>query len=307
MAKIAFIGLGNMGAGMAANLAKAGHEVRTFDLSAAAQDRARAAGCRPCASAREAAAGVEAAITMLPADEHVFGVSQDVMASAPNGALLIDCSTISVDTARAVAASAARAGFDMVDAPVSGGVAAAQAGALTFMVGGGAEAFARAKPLLEQMGKAVIHAGGPGAGQAAKICNNMLLGVSMIATCEAFLLAQRLGLDAQTFFDISSKASGQNWSMTSYCPVPGPVPSAPSNRGYAAGFATAMMLKDLKLAQRAAQSANAPAPMGAQAEALYALFAANGGAGRDFSGIIEFLAGRGAQAAQDSKALEHEV
>ena len=291
MSKIAFIGLGNMGAGMAANLAKAGHEVRTFDLSPAAQDRARQAGCRPAASAREAAAGVDAAITMLPADEHVFGVYQDLLASAPAGALLIDCSTIAVDTARAVAASAARAGFAMVDAPVSGGVAAAQAGTLTFMVGGGEEAFARARSVLEQMGKAVIHAGGPGAGQAAKICNNMLLGISMIATCEAFLLAQKLGLDPQKFFDISSKASGQNWSMTSYCPVPGPVPAAPSNRGYAPGFAAAMMLKDLKLAQRAAAGAGAATPMGAQAEALYALFAANGGAGRDFSGIIEFLAG----------------
>lgn len=291
MSKVAFIGLGNMGAGMAANLARAGHEVRTFDLSAAAQDRAREAGCRPAASAREAAANVDAAITMLPADEHVFGVSQDLLASAPAGALLIDCSTISVDTARAVAASAARAGFEMVDAPVSGGVAAAQAGALTFMVGGSEEGFARARPLLEVMGKAVIHAGGAGAGQAAKICNNMLLGVSMIATCEAFLLAQKLGLDPQKFFDISSKASGQSWSMTSYCPVPGPVPGAPSNRGYAPGFAAAMMLKDLKLAQRAAASAGAATPMGAQAEALYALFAANGGAGRDFSGIIQFLEG----------------
>jgi len=292
MPSIAFIGLGNMGAGMAANLAKAGHDVRAFDLSAAAQERAKEAGCKAAASVREAASGASVAITMLPADDHVYGVTQDLLAALPSGALLIDCSTISVDTARAVAAAAARAGFEAVDAPVSGGMAAAQAGGLTFMVGGAATAFERARPYLESMGKAVIHAGGPGAGQAAKICNNMLLGISMIATCEAFILAEKLGLDAQTFFDISSKASGQCWSMTSYCPVPGPVPTAPSNRDYAPGFAAAMMLKDLKLAQRAAAGSGAATPLGAQAEALYALFAANGGAQKDFSGIIQFLAGR---------------
>lgn len=292
MTSIAFIGLGNMGAGMAANLAKAGHDVRAFDLSAAAQERAKEAGCKAAASVREAASGAAIAITMLPADDHVFGVTQDLLASAPAGALLIDCSTISVDTARSVAATASRAGFEVVDAPVSGGVAAAQAGTLTFMVGGSPAAFAKAQPYLETMGKSVIHAGGPGAGQAAKICNNMLLGISMIATCEAFLLAEKLGLDAQKFFEISSKASGQCWSMTSYCPVPGPVPTAPSNRGYEPGFAAAMMLKDLKLAQRAAAAAGAATPLGAQAEALYALFNANGGANADFSGIIEFLAGR---------------
>lgn len=295
MTSIAFVGLGNMGAGMAANLAKAGHDVRAFDLSAAALERAKEAGCKAATSVREAAAGAEACITMLPADEHVFGVFQDLAGAAPAGALLIDCSTISVDTARAVAQAAQRAGFEAVDAPVSGGVAAAQAGSLTFMVGGTQEGFARAKPLLEIMGKSVIHAGGHGAGQAAKICNNMLLGVSMIGVCEAFLLAQKLGLDPQTFFDISSKASGQCWSMTSYCPVPGPVPTAPSNRDYQPGFATAMMLKDLKLAQRAAISVGAATPLGAQAEMLYALFAANDGAERDFSGIIEFLSGKAAQ------------
>lgn len=292
MSRIAFVGLGNMGAGMAANLAKHGHDVRVFDLSNAAMERAREAGCKPAASVRDAMSAGEAALTMLPADEHVFGVYQDLFASAPPGAVLIDCSTISVDTARAVAASAAKAGFDMVDAPVSGGVAAAQGGSLTFMVGGSEGAFARAAPLLECMGKAVIHAGGPGAGQAAKICNNMLLGISMIGVCEAFVLAEKLGLDAQKFYEISSKSSGQCWSLSSYCPAPGPVPTAPSNSGYAPGFATAMMLKDLKLAQRAALASGAATPMGAAAEALYALFAANGGAGRDFSGIIEFLAGK---------------
>ncbi len=292
MSRIAFVGLGNMGAGMAANLAKHGHDVRVFDLSNAAMERAREAGCKPAASVRDAMSAGEAALTMLPADEHVFGVYQDLFASAPPGALLIDCSTISVDTARAVAASAAKAGFDMVDAPVSGGVAAAQGASLTFMVGGSEGAFARAAPVLECMGKAVIHAGGPGAGQAAKICNNMLLGISMIGVCEAFVLAEKLGLDAQKFYEISSKSSGQCWSLSSYCPAPGPVPTAPSNSGYAPGFATAMMLKDLKLAQRAALASGAATPLGAAAEALYALFAANGGAGRDFSGIIEFLAGK---------------
>lgn len=291
MSRIAFIGLGNMGAGMAANLAKHGHDVHVFDLSVSAMERAREAGCKPSSSVRDAIAGGEAALTMLPADEHVFGVYQDLFASAQPGTLLIDCSTISVDTARAVAASAGRAGFDMVDAPVSGGVAAAQAGSLTFMVGGSDGAFVRAAPVLECMGKAVIHAGAAGAGQAAKICNNMLLGISMIGVCEAFVLAEKLGLDAQKFYEISSKSSGQCWSLSSYCPAPGPVPASPSNHGYAPGFATAMMLKDLKLAQRAAIATGAATPLGASAEALYALFAANGGAGRDFSAMIEFLAG----------------
>lgn len=291
MSRIAFIGLGNMGAGMAANLARHGHDVRVFDLSTAAMERARDAGCKPVSSARDAMDGSEAAVTMLPADNHVFGVYQDLFASAAPGTLLIDCSTISVDTARAVSASAAKAGFEMVDAPVSGGVAAAQAAGLTFMVGGSDAAFARAAPLLECMGKAVIHAGAAGAGQAAKICNNMLLGISMIGVCEAFVLAQKLGLDAQKFYEISSKSSGQCWSLSSYCPAPGPVPTAPSNFGYAPGFATAMMLKDLKLAKAAALASGAATPLGASAEALYALFAANGGAGRDFSAIIEFLAG----------------
>jgi 3-hydroxyisobutyrate dehydrogenase len=293
MSTVGFIGLGNMGSGMAANLAKAGHQVRAFDLSPAALDKAREAGCTPVPSAADAASGAAVVVTMLPADRHVDTVyNADVFPSAPQGALFIDCSTISVDAARKVVGEATAKGFAMVDAPVSGGVAAAAGGTLTFMVGGAQSAFEAAQPYLAHLGKAVIHAGGAGAGQAAKICNNMLLGVSMIATCEAFVLAQKLGLDAQTFFEISSKASGQSWSMTSYCPAPGPVPTAPSNRGYAPGFATAMMLKDLKLAQAAAASAGASTPMGAAAEALYALYAANGGNDMDFSGIIQMLAGK---------------
>jgi 3-hydroxyisobutyrate dehydrogenase len=295
MATVGFIGLGNMGGPMAANLAKAGHTVIAFDLSAAARARAQDAGCRPADTIAATVADIDAVVTMLPADAHVASAylsEGGVCAHAPVGAVLIDCSTISVDAARHTAQAAAAQGFAFVDAPVSGGVAAAASASLTFMVGGAPAAFSRARPFLEAMGKAVIHAGDAGAGQAAKICNNMLLGVSMIATAEAFALAEKLGLDAQTFFDISSKASGQCWSMTSYCPAPGPVPTAPSNRGYAPGFAAAMMLKDLKLAQAAAASAGAAAPMGAQAEALYQLYAANGGAEKDFSGIIELLKGR---------------
>ncbi len=292
MSRIAFIGLGNMGGGMAANLVRVGHQVAAFDLSAAALDRAAAAGCIPAASAAAAAAGVDAIITMLPAGEHVRSVyAEAVFPAATPDTLLLDCSTIDVESARAVNAHAAAAGFAMVDAPVSGGIAAADAGTLTFMVGGAADAFARAEPVLQAMGKTIVHAGGAGAGQAAKICNNMLLGASMVATAEAFVLAGKLGLDPQTFFDISSKASGQCWSMTSYCPVPGPVPTAPSNRDYAGGFAAALMLKDLKLAMAAASAAGAPVPMGAQAETLYQAFAGLGGAGLDFSAIIKLLDG----------------
>lgn len=292
---IAFLGLGNMGGPMAVNLIKTGASVRVFDLSEAARGRAAQAGAQAATTIAEAVAGAEIVVSMLPADAHVreaYLGADGVCAHAPKGALLIDCSTISVDAARAVSAGAHAQGFAFVDAPVSGGVAAAAGASLTFMVGGAEEAFARAQPVLAAMGKAVIHAGGAGAGQAAKICNNMLLGVTMIATCEAFALAEKLGLDAQTFFDISSKASGQSWSMTSYCPAPGPVPTAPSNRDYAPGFATAMMLKDLKLAQAAAASAGASTPMGAQAEALYQLYASNGGAEKDFSGILLMLKGR---------------
>jgi 3-hydroxyisobutyrate dehydrogenase len=292
MTIIAFIGVGNMGGGMAANLAKAGHEVRAFDLSAEAVARAVGNGCVAAASAAAAADGADAIVTMLPAGSHVASAYGDTLfAAASQHAILIDCSTIDVATARQVGETAAEKGLMMVDAPVSGGTAAADAGTLTFMVGGPDAAFAAARPILEKMGKAVIHAGGPGTGQAAKICNNMILGATMVATAEAFVLAEKLGLDAQTFFDISSKASGQSWSMTSYCPVPGPVPTSPANRDYQGGFASALMLKDLKLALAAATAAGASVPMGAQAESLYQMFANNGGGGQDFSAIVKFLRG----------------
>lgn len=290
MARIAFIGLGNMGGGMAANLVKAGHEVRAFDLSEAAMEKAEKSGCIRAASAEEAVRDAEAVITMLPAGKHVRDVYEgSVIGKAPTTAILIDCSTIDVTTAREEIAKAKAAGYSMVDAPVSGGIAAADAGTLTFMVGGGKEAFESAEPFLQVMGKAVIHAGSPGAGQAAKICNNMLLGATMIATCEAFALAQKLGLDPQTFFNISSQASGQNWSMTSYCPVPGVGPVTPADRDYEGGFASALMLKDLRLAMEAAQDVNAYTPMGSHAEELYARFAERGGAGKDFSAIIKMI------------------
>jgi len=290
VARVAFIGLGNMGGGMAANLAKAGHDVHAFDLSSDAMDRAAAKGCTPAASPADALAGAEAVVTMLPAGRHVADVYRTaVLLSAPKTAILMDCSTIDVATAKVVAAEASAAGFTMVDAPVSGGIAAADAGTLTFMVGGSDEGFAAAKPYLDVMGKAVIHAGDAGAGQAAKICNNMLLGATMAATCEAFVLAQKLGLDLQTFYDISSKASGQSWSMTSYCPVPGVGPETPADRDYEGGFATALMLKDMKLAMEAAQSVGAYVPMGGEAEELYQRFADRGGAGKDFSALIKMI------------------
>ncbi|HEX8064798.1 MAG TPA: 3-hydroxyisobutyrate dehydrogenase [Allosphingosinicella sp.] len=291
MARIAFIGLGNMGGGMAANLVNAGHEVRAFDLSEAALAKAEANGCGRAASAAEAVADAEAVVTMLPAGKHVRDVYETaVIGTAPASALLIDCSTIDVATAREEIAKAEAAGYAMVDAPVSGGIAAADAGTLTFMVGGSAEAFDRAREILEKMGKAVIHAGGPGSGQAAKICNNMLLGASMVATCETFVLARKLGLDPQTFFDIASKASGQCWSMTTYCPVRGVGPVTPADRDYEGGFAAALMLKDLRLAMEAAQSVDSYTPMGAAAEELYTRFAeALGGGGKDFSGIIKMI------------------
>ncbi|MFM2236955.1 MAG: hypothetical protein RL209_989 [Pseudomonadota bacterium] len=288
--KIAFIGLGNMGGGMAANLVKAGHRVNAFDLSADALARAQENGCATFTSVRDAVDGVDAVVSMLPNGTIVDSVFEnDVLGHAPTGAVLLDCSTIDVDTARKVTADAVAAGYDMVDAPVSGGIAAANGGTLTFMVGGTNTAFARAEPILSAMGKAVIHAGASGAGQAAKICNNMLLGASMIATCETFAMAEKLGLDLQTFYDISSKASGQNWSMTSYCPVPGVGPTSPADNDYQGGFATALMLKDLKLAMEAAQSVNANVPMGARAAELYAQFDAAGKGGMDFSAIIKSL------------------
>lgn len=288
--KIAVIGLGNMGGGMAANLAKAGHDVNAFDLSPDALARAKDNGCTPFQSVREAVAGVDAVVSMLPNGAIVENVyTTDVLGHAPTAALLLDCSTIDVATARKVEDAASAAGYAMVDAPVSGGIAAANGGTLTFMVGGSDDAFARAEPILSAMGKAVIHAGDAGAGQAAKICNNMILGATMVATCEAFKLAERLGLDLQTFYDISSKASGQSWSMTSYCPVPGVGPQSPADNDYQGGFATALMLKDLKLAMEAAQTAGSDTPMGLRARELYEAFDAAGNGGLDFSAIIRTL------------------
>ena len=290
--KIAFIGLGNMGGGMAANLVKAGHEVRAFDLSQEALDAAKANGCETFTDASEAVAGVEAVVTMLPNGAIVKSVYEgSVIGKAPDGAVFIDCSTIDVATARQVIKRSIDAGYDMVDAPVSGGIAAANGGTLTFMVGGTEKGFSRAEPILQAMGKAVIHAGAAGNGQAAKICNNMLLAIHMIGTCEAFTMAQKLGLDPQTFYDISSVSSGQCWSMTSYCPVPGVGPQSPSDNSYQGGFATALMLKDLKLAMEAADSAEAAVPMGARATALYADFDGAGNGGLDFSAIIKTLGG----------------
>ncbi|HSM54410.1 MAG TPA: 3-hydroxyisobutyrate dehydrogenase [Erythrobacter sp.] len=287
--KIAFIGLGNMGGGMAANLVKAGHEVRAFDLSEAAVAAAREHGCAMYASAAEACDGADAVVTMLPNGAIVKAVyTNDVIGKAPAGAVLLDCSTIDVATAREVISLAEAAGYDMVDAPVSGGIVAANAGTLTFMVGGTDSAFKRAEPILQAMGKAVIHAGAAGNGQAAKICNNMLLGIHMIGTCEAFAMAQKLGLDPQTFYDISSVSSGQNWSMTSYCPVPGVGPTTPADNNYQGGFATALMLKDLKLAMEAAASSGASTPLGKHAQELYEAFSAENG-GLDFSAIIKTL------------------
>jgi 3-hydroxyisobutyrate dehydrogenase len=290
MAKIAFIGLGHMGGGMAPNLAKAGHEVRAFDLVPEAVEKAAAAGCSAAPSAAEAVKDADVVITMLPAAKHVRAVFEnDVAPNAKPGALLIDCSTIDVASAREVGEAMKAKGFDFIDAPVSGGIAAAAAGILALMVGGTDEQFERAKSFLEPMAKAVIHAGQLGAGQAAKICNNMILGATMIVTCEAFALAQKLGLDPQVFFDISSKASGQSWSMTSYAPVPGVGPETPADHDYEGGFAAALMLKDLKLADEAAKSVGAYTPMGGEAEELYQRFVDRGGGSKDFSGIIKMI------------------
>lgn len=296
MAKVGFIGLGNMGGPMAANLLKAGHSAKGFDLSREALERFAAAGGETAASVQDCAGGVDAVVTMLPAGAHVRGVylgEDGILAVADKGTLFIDSSTIDVDSARTVAEAASKAGMDMIDAPVSGGVGGAEAGTLTFMVGGPEAAFERAGPMLEVMGKTIVHAGGAGNGQAAKICNNMILGISMIGVCEAFVLAEKLGLDHQKLFDISSTASGQCWSLTTYCPVPGPVPTSPANRDYQPGFTAGMMLKDLRLAQEAAQSADASTPLGAQAAAIYSLFSAAGESGTDFSGVIKMLRGVG--------------
>ncbi len=293
MAKIAFIGLGNMGGPMAANLVKAQHQVMAFDLTAAAVDAAVDKGAKKVGSAAEAVKGAEVVVTMLPAGKHVREVyEKDVLPNVAKGTLLIDCSTIDVDSARHVGALAQKAGLEMIDAPVSGGVGGATAGTLTFMVGGSDAAFAKAKPILEKMGKNIVHAGASGNGQAAKICNNMILGVSMIAVSEGFMLAKRLGLDAQKLFDVASTSSGQCWSLTNYCPVPGPVPTSPANRDYQAGFTAAMMLKDLMLAQQAANAAGASTPLGAEAAQLFNLFVNSGNGAKDFSGIIRMLDGK---------------
>jgi 3-hydroxyisobutyrate dehydrogenase len=294
MATIGFIGLGNMGAPMAANLLKAGHRVTGFDLVAGSFKAMTERGGRAAATAPEAAAAGEIVITMLPAGPQVRQVylgPDGVIARAQKGALLIDCSTIDVETARAVAAAAAESGLQMLDAPVSGGVIGAEAATLTFMVGGEAAAFARGEPVLKQMGRNIIHAGPSGAGQTAKICNNMMLAVSMIGVCEGFALAEKLGLSTQTLFDICSTSTSQCWAMTGYCPAPGPVPAAPSNRGYAAGFTAANMLKDLRLSQQAAGATGAATPLGAAAANLYQLFVDGGAGGLDFSGIMRLLRG----------------
>ena len=294
MARIGFIGLGNMGLPMAQNLIKAGHQVEGVDVSQAATDKLKGAGGAVAETAKIAAARADVVITMLPAGQHVREVylgPGGIIENANAGTLLIDCSTIDVETARAVAAAAEAKGLLMLDAPVSGGVGGATAATLTFMVGGSERAYERALSILQQMGKTIVHAGGSGNGQAAKICNNMILGISMIAVCEGFVLAEKLGLDKQKLFDIASKSSGSCWSMVNYCPVPGPVPTSPANRDYQAGFTAAMMLKDLALAQEAANAARVATPLGAEAAALYRLYVGQGQAGKDFSGIVNFIRG----------------
>ncbi|MBF9233352.1 3-hydroxyisobutyrate dehydrogenase [Microvirga alba] len=292
MTTIAFIGLGHMGGPMAANLVKAGHNVIGFDLVPASCDQARADGVTVAGSAGAAVKEADVIITMLPAGKHVLSVWTDILPQVKPSSLLIDCSTIDVDSARKAHAMARDLGLQSLDAPVSGGVGGAKGATLTFMAGGSNEAFARAEPVLSQMGKKVVHCGEAGAGQAAKICNNMILGISMIGVAEAFVLAEKLGLSHQALFDVASTASGQCWSLTTYCPVPGPVPTSPANNGYKPGFAAALMLKDLRLAQEAALSSGAATPLGAEAAQLYALFNGAGHEGDDFSGIINFLRGQ---------------
>jgi 3-hydroxyisobutyrate dehydrogenase len=292
MARIAFIGLGNMGNPMAANLVKAGHEVVGFDLVAENLKKAAEGGVKTASDAASAVGDADVVVTMLPAGKHVLSVYGDIAAKAKAGTLFIDSSTIDVDSARKAHQIAAEAGMLSIDAPVSGGVGGAEAGTLTFMAGGSADAFAKAEPILEPMAGKVVHCGDGGSGQAAKICNNMILGISMIGVGEAFVLAEKLGLSHQALFDVASTSSGQCWSLTTYCPVPGPVPNSPANRDYKPGFAAGLMLKDLRLAQEAAQSAGASTPLGAEAAQLYGLFNAFGNADRDFSGIIEFLRGK---------------
>lgn len=294
MAKIGFIGLGNMGLPMAKNLVAAGHAVAGFDLAAASLEAAAAAGIATAGSAAEAVQGAEVIVSMLPAGQHVRAVytgDGGVIAAAESGALVIDSSTIDVAAAREVSQAAEAAGLEMLDAPVSGGIAGAEAGTLTFMVGGSDQAFARAKPFLEVMGKNVIHAGGPGNGQAAKVCNNMILGISMIALSEAFTLAEALGLGHRKLFEISSKASGSCWAMLNHLPVPGIVETSAANRDYKPGFSAAMMQKDLKLSQAAADQAGVATPLGAEAAALYTLFVNGGNEGLDYSAIVKLIKG----------------
>jgi len=286
MARIGFIGLGNMGLPMALNLRKAGHEVTGFDVAPPAREAAAAAGIAVANSAGEAAAA-EVVVTMLPNGGLVLEVYEKILAAAPARALLIDSSTIDVASARTAHERAGEKNFLSVDAPVSGGIGGAAAGTLTFMAGGTAEAFAAAEPVLGAMGKRIVHCGPAGAGQAAKICNNMILGISMIGVCEAFVLAEKIGLSAQALFDVASTSSGQCWSLTSYCPVPGPVPGSPANNAYKPGFAAALMLKDLQLSQDAAQAGGARTALGAHAAEIYRRFVEEGGGGKDFSGIIE--------------------
>ncbi len=286
---IGFIGLGHMGGPMAANLVKAGHAVNGFDLSQPLLDEASSKGVTACDSLAEAVAGVDTVITMLPAGKHVLSVWQELLVMVPSGTLLIDCSTIDIDSARMAHDLAAGKGCPSLDAPVSGGTGGAAAGTLTFMIGGEQAVFSKSQPVFEAMGKRIIHCGDATAGQAAKICNNMILGISMIAVGEAFVLGEKLGLSHQALYDVASVSSGQCWSLTTYCPVPGPVPTSPANNDYKPGFAGALMLKDLKLSQEAAQSAGAITPLGAKAAELYTLFNELGNADKDFSGIIDML------------------
>jgi 3-hydroxyisobutyrate dehydrogenase len=292
MADIGFIGLGHMGAPMARNLLKAGHRLSVFDVSPSALESLAEAGATPASGVADAARDKQIVITMLPSGREsrdVYMGPAGLIASAAKGSLLIDCSTIDVATARDIHGAAAQADVDCLDAPVSGGVAGAAAAALTFMVGGSDTAFARGEPIFKAMGKTAVHTGGPGNGQAAKICNNLILGISMIGVSEAFVLAEKLGLPAAILFEVASRASGQCWSLTSYCPVPGPVPSSPANNGYRPGFSAAMMLKDLKLAGEAAKTSGAGTPLGAAATSLYERYVATGKGSLDFSGIIEWL------------------
>ncbi|HWX60548.1 3-hydroxyisobutyrate dehydrogenase [Bradyrhizobium sp.] len=289
MARIAFIGLGNMGGPMAANLVKAGEKLVAFDLVDASRNQAKSDGAEIADTATAAAKGAEVIVTMLPAGRHVLAVWNEVVPVMAKGALIIDCSTIDVESAKQAHALAERHGMASVDAPVSGGTGGAKAATLTFMCGGDEKSFAAAKPVLERMGKRIVHCGGAGAGQAAKICNNMILGISMIAVSEAFALAEKLGLSHQALFEVASTSSGQCWSLTSYCPVPGPVPTSPANNDYKPGFASALMVKDLTLAQDAAKAAGAATPLGKHAQEIYRAFDADGHGGVDFSGIIQHV------------------